>query len=215
MKTVFKAVLVVVIAMIAVEANAQNRFKLGYVGANMKAKGTGATTTYSQSGFLVGFDHDLALPTVSGLSVRPGVNFVYATGKMSGDKLTEMDVYVPIDVKYAYEIDNALGVYAFAGPRFDVGLSSKISGGDESYKYSGDYYTGKYETTYEGQTTTEEGEGSFNRFDLKFGLGAGVKYNNLSFEVGYDLGLLNRYREASDGYSLKRNRFVLTVGYSF
>jgi hypothetical protein len=216
MKTIFKTVLVVVLAVFAIEASAQS-LKVGYVGGNWKEKDTDndRTKTYSLSGFLVGFDYEYVLPSAKGVSIRPGVNLVYTSGRKSGEKLTDLDVYVPVDVKYAYDINSSLSVYAFAGPRFDVGLISRSTDKYDGYKDSSDKYSGERKITYKGETTTVEGDPEYKRFDLKIGLGTGVRFKKVSFEIGYDFGLINRYIETYDDYTLKRNRLILTVGYNF
>ncbi len=50
------------------------------------------------------------------------------------------------------------------------------------------------------------------RFDLGLMFGAGIKYQNISVELGYNIGLLNRY---DDDDRVTMNSFVVGLGYSF
>jgi hypothetical protein len=230
MKRALKAVLVVALAAVATNASAQLGIKAGYVSSSDKLKANSVTISPSgQNGFLVGINYDIALSSW-GLSIRPGVNYTYIGGESAAStvigflginmKEREHALGIPIDFKYAYAFNNGLKLYAFAGPRFNMGLVAGISYSEDGDKTSINPYTGKVKYTYfEGDSETEDmDETIYNRFDMQLGLGAGVQYKALSMEVGYDWGLLNRFDDditERSTVTLKRGQLFVGLGYSF
>lgn len=60
-------------------------------------------------------------------------------------------------------------------------------------------------------------EGSLKRFDVMLGASVGADFfNKLEVRLGYDWGLVNRYRkELADDLKMRRGQFNLTVGVRF
>jgi hypothetical protein len=71
------------------------------------------------------------------------------------------------------------------------------------------------------ETTTAKGDGTdYGRFDIKFGIGAGVTVaEKLNVKLGYNIGMLNRYtgEQLSKDYKYKMHTgvFYLGVGFNF
>lgn len=95
-----------------------------------------------------------------------------------------MDLRVPILLSYTHQLSD-MGLGIFAGPQLNIGVA-------------GDAYGDK---------------GVLNRFDVGVTFGAMATYEKFCFELGYNLGLLNRYKDAPSGYSAKTSQFFLGVGY--
>jgi hypothetical protein len=245
MKTIFKPLVAAsLLAICSTAAHAQIGVRAGYLSSATKFNPTDAHYVIkdkAQSGIFVGVDYTLPL-TVQSLSLRSGLTYSHTSGKgivssmlgMVADygmgelgdseemlKFKEINhsLSLPIDVKYTFELPRGLKVYAIAGPRIAIGLSSIIKanygyGERESYNL----YSGKSVYKYDGETETDDsGEGVYSRFDLQFGVGTGVQYKRYSLELGYDWGILNRLKGdyGGDNVRVTRNRFYLGVGYSF
>ncbi|MDR1671395.1 MAG: PorT family protein [Alistipes sp.] len=234
MKKIIFALMVVAMAAATLTANAQFGMKFGYVSQSSKFKNDDDSTfkPKAQSGVYVGFSYDIAT-AVTGLSVRPGLVYTYVGGKslMAEELAYELDVNanrikdrshsvaVPIDLKYAYNVSDDFKIYAFAGPRLDVGLFYQATMKYEGVKGSVDLYSGKIKAKdsdgNEVSETMEDG-GIASRFDIQLGLGAGLQYKKVALEVGYDFGMLNRLKsEYSDDVTLKMSKFVIGLGFAF
>ena len=93
-----------------------------------------------------------------------------------------IDVRVPILMNYVIHF-NDFGIGAFLGPNVTIGLA-------------GDAYG--------------DGDGYMRRFDLGLTFGAQLSYQKFSFELGYNMGLLKRYKDTE----IKSNQFFVGVGYA-
>ena len=233
MKNVFKIVMAAAVALISINANAQFGVKFGYTSQTSKFSYDGSSySPKAQSGFFAGFTYDI--PTAAnGLSVRPGLIYQYVGGKsiladelsyeleVSSNKVKDQShsVLVPVDLKYAYSVNDEFSIYAFAGPRAEVGIIYLATFKESGAKGSIDLYTGKIKVKYDGETMSEEMEdgGLASRFDLKLGFGAGFQYRRVSFEIGYDIGMLNRIKSTyvEDDETLKRSGLNIGIGFAF
>lgn len=234
MKKRFKFILVAALAVVAVSANAQLGVQFGWVNSAERSKSGNVKIKHDAlNGFKIGVNYDFGLP-VEGLSIRPGLNYMYLGDKLAEQQISSASVKynrndhylnIPVDVKYAYAFSDDFKVFAFAGPKFAIGLASSLTG---SYSGSilGQDYSGKAVISrFSGKVTVKDGEreigedlfdtGLYNRFDLQLGLGAGVQYKSLSLEFGYDWGLLNQAKNASGDYRYKRNQLYLSLCYNF
>ena len=115
--------------------------------------------------------------------------------------------------------DRMLRIYVFGGPTFEVGLKSadklSVAGiGEISYNY----YTGKFSSSSDEITDIVASSGLFpdqkvyGRFDVMVGGGVGIQVIRfLDIKVGYDYGLVNRYRKEMDK-TVNRGQFYVGVG---
>ena len=147
------------------------------------------------------------------LGLQPGIRYTFAgeseSDEIAGVKIktsfTEHYLDIPVNVKYAYDIiPSTLKAYAFAGPVFSLGLASnlKAGAGDTSVK------------------TNDYKDKEYGRFDIKFGIGAGVTVaEKLNVKLGYNIGMLNRYTGEQISKDLKYKThtgvFYLGVGFNF
>ncbi|MBO4264121.1 MAG: outer membrane beta-barrel protein [Bacteroidales bacterium] len=94
---------------------------------------------------------------------------------------------------FGTDIGSGLRFFAYAGPSASIAVASKIISGS---------------TTYDRLQDND----SLQRFDVMLGAGVGLQFNDMiRFQVGYDMGMLNRYN--SSNYTVKRNQ--LTAGLAF
>lgn len=240
MKKSLKVVLVAVLAVFAIEANAQFGIQAGYVNSVERFKNNGGKgTSDGMNGFKVGVSYDIAFP-VKGLSIRPGLNYVYIGDKLADEESLGMTfkasrnehyLNVPIDIKYAYGFSDNFKIYAFAGPKFAVGVASTVNGkfsgslpliGDISGSGSYDFYTGKVKLKGVADNADNAAEEfldmgyKYSRFDVQLGVGVGVQVLQLlSVEFGYDWGLLNRVKDLPDNNYYKRNQLYVSLGLNF
>lgn len=177
-----KVLISLAIAFAAVmSANAQISVGAGYLNQTNTVKAGDSSTKNAYNGFYAGADASYALGY--GISFTPGVYYAYVAGKESAIKdlvtadYTRHDLVIPVNFKYGLDIANALGVFVYAGPQFNIGLSSKST------------------ATVAGISSTLDNygeDGYARRFNMAIGLGAGVDILDLiRINVGYDFGLLN------------------------
>ena len=95
-----------------------------------------------------------------------------------------MDLRVPILLNYSYQVSE-IGLGIFVGPQVTVGLAGDAYGDN----------------------------GALKRFDVALSFGAQATYQKFTFELGYNLGLLNRLKDADGDNSIKSHQFFLGVGY--
>ena len=200
---------------LAVEANAQIGVGLGYNLLTTTTTMADESEDDSLNGFYLEATYDINFLNRNwgSLGLQPGFRYTFAgesdsdevAGVKTNASLTEHYLDVPVNVKYSYEIiPTTLKAYAFAGPVFSLGLASNIKAGagDTSVK------TNNYKDT------------EYGRFDIKFGLGAGVTLaEKLNVKLGYNIGMLNRYtgEQISKDYKYKTHTgvFYLGVGFNF
>ena len=200
---------------LAVEANAQIGVGLGYNLLTTTTTMADESEDDSLNGFYLEATYDINFLNRNwgSLGLQPGFRYTFAgesdsdevAGVKTNASFTEHYLDVPVNVKYSYEIiPTTLKAYAFAGPVFSLGLASnlKAGAGDTSVK------TNNYKDT------------EYGRFDIKFGLGAGVTLaEKLNVKLGYNIGMLNRYtgEQISKDYKYKIHTgvFYLGVGFNF
>ena len=195
---------------LAVDANAQLGVGIGYNLLNTQTIGD-ESDDESLNGFYIEatYDFNFLEKNWGSLGLQPGVRYTFG-GETESDEvlgittrasLAEHYLDVPVNVKYAYDaIPSKLDVYAFAGPVFSLGLSSALSASvnEEIVK------TNNYKDT------------DYGRFDIKFGIGAGVTVvEKLNVKLGYNIGMLNRYTGEQVKYKTHTGVFYLGVGFNF
>ena len=199
----------------AVDANAQIGVGLGYNLLTTTTTMADESEDDSLNGFYLEatYDFNFLNKNWGSLGLQPGLRYTFA-GESDSDEVAgiktkasfaEHYLDFPVNVKYAYDVIAAkMKVYAFAGPVFSLGLASnlKAGAGDTSVK------TNNYKDT------------EYGRFDIKFGLGAGVTLaEKLNVKLGYNIGMLNRYtgEQISKDHKYKTHTgvFYLGVGFNF
>lgn len=100
---------------------------------------------------------------------------ITTTGKLSDHNLS-----IPLRVQWRYEIVPDWSVFVYTGPSFDIGVGGKL-------KQSGEFM-GEYVSTEESIYNPDSG---FKRFNMLWGVGAGVRWKFLQLRIGGDWGLLD------------------------
>ena len=213
---------------LAVEANAQLGVGVGYNHINTTHKMADESDDESLDGFYIEATYDLNFLDANwgSLGLQPALRYTFG-----GDSESEVNTRVsiaehyldiPVNVKYGYDVlPSKLKVFAFAGPVFSLGLSSVTSVSTDNSIVKTNYYTGTIKTKLNSETTKAKGDViDYGRFDIKFGIGAGVTVaEKLNVKLGYNIGMLNRYtgEQLSKDYKYKIHTgvFYLGVGFNF
>ena len=184
----------------------------------------------AMNGFEVGFDQTFKIAKGI-IAVDYGLNYTFLAsdnaifdlgflGKTSG-KITQHYLDIPVHLQIGVPILGVVRVFAWGGPKFIVGLSSKatadvnILGAETTFTYNN--YSGK--TTAAGLGDNEisavsENMPTYKRFDIMMGVGGGVElFKHVTVKAGYEWGLMNLSK--TDGMSINRNQFVVSAGLSF
>jgi hypothetical protein len=213
---------------LAVQANAQVGVGIGYNLLNTTRAIGDDSDDDSLNGFYVEatYDFNFLDKNWGSLGLQPALRYTFG-----GDSESEVNTRVsiaehyldiPVNVKYGYDVlPSKLKVFAFAGPVFSLGLSSVISASTDNSIVKTNRYTGTIKTKLNSETTKAKGDGTdYGRFDIKFGIGAGVTVaEKLNVKLGYNIGMLNRYtgEQLSKDYKYKTHTgvFYLGVGFNF
>lgn len=169
-------------------------------------KYTGATGTKSKdvaNGFYAGVGYNIKDLFGDGGSIDTGLQYVGFWGKPGtmdlglGYKGQQKDSYIqlPVRVRYTWENEN-FNFFLYAGPKFMFGLKSQ--------------FVGELVTT---NWYAKQLESAYKRFNLMLGLGGGFEIGeHLRIDLGYDWGVLNRYKGALKDSGNKLYQSMLTVG---
>ncbi len=201
MKKILCSIFAASLMLLGTSAYAQLAVGAGYVNSKQTLKTSQTTFSAPTNGFYAGLEYNVPVGDFFGLSA--GVNFEYLMSKnyslsvVSGD-FKEQYINAPVHINVGFPLADGIRLFAFAGPTFSYALSGKVSVGSMSY----DVYK------------TE----SYNRFDVLVGGGAGLDLmNKIRLQVGYDLGMFNKFPKNHDGSeaSTKLNRNQLYAGLAF
>lgn len=230
MKSYFKLIAVAVAIFAAsIEASAQFGVNISYMNSNARPV-QWSDAKNQTNGFTVGIDNELKL-IGNFLSIQPGLYYQHLLASEDivdlGSQLYAKNTYsdyflaIPLHVKLGFNIlpNKMLRLYVFAGPTFEIGLKSadKLSIA-EIGEISYNYYTGKLSSSSDEITDIVASSGLFpdqkvyGRFDVMVGGGVGIQVIRfLDIKVGYDYGLVNRYRKEVDK-TVNRGQFYVGVG---
>ena len=230
MKSYFKLIAVAVAIFAAsIEASAQFGVNISYMNSNARPI-RWSDAKNQTNGFTVGIDNELKL-IGNFLSIQPGLYYQHLLASEDivdlGSQLYAKNTYsdyflaIPLHVKLGFNIlpNKMLRLYVFAGPTFEIGLKSadKLSIA-EIGEISYNYYTGKFSSSSDEITDIVASSGLFpdqkvyGRFDVMVGGGVGIQVIRfLDIKVGYDYGLVNRYRKEVDK-TVNRGQFYVGVG---
>lgn len=216
MKNLFRSIVLLSLAFIYVESNAQNFvLKAGLNLANLLDKDD--SDTYSNDfkmnpGFHVGAT--ILVPFSEAVSLETGLVLMTRGMKISeesgGFKLTAnanlMYLDIPILVKGAYSLSDNTKMYGAIGPYIGIGLSGKakatIDDGTTSSSSEEDIKWGNDENT-----------DNLKRLDFGLSFGAGVEISSFLVGVSYDLGLSNISTIQDGGTTIKNRVLKFSLGY--
>lgn len=171
MKKLFTVLAVAVMILLAGKANAQITLHAGYQNASYDLKwnyeGESGTESVNLGGVYAGATYDIDLGMAS-IYLTPGAELSYCSYKPSyegAESLDQIDLRVRFWARWNKNLTEEMVLGVFAGPALNVGLSGKV-----------------YDSNY----------GGLKKVDLGLTFGAQLRYNRIGFEIGYNLGLLNR-----------------------
>ena len=218
----------------------------GYVNSNYRTLDLATddvTTSGLLHGFTLGLTKDFSL-LPHALYFQTGLNYIYQNDPRNENykiPLTDMSVRlvgdreehhlgIPLRLKYDLHLLDRVGLTFDAGPTLLMGLSSK-------YQYKTkladsvlavDYNLYNQKITASGSSSLFDledwmaksemyPEGRLGRFDVMLGASVGAHFFHvLEVRIGYDYGLINRYRkEIADLYTMRRGQFTLSAGIRF
>ena len=185
----------------------------GYINSTLSGQFNGnAQDPVNSNGFYAGASFNVALP--GGLAVAPGLYASLITNTSEGgvslfgvsqnskSTFTEIALNVPVLANYTYALNRDAKVFAYAGPTFQLGLSSKTvteNSGVVSGTSTSDHYA----------------DGDFKKFNVYVGGGVGAEFAKILVTVGYDYGLMNLYAGSTDNTYYHRANLHIGVGYAF
>lgn len=235
-----------ILIIVSMSVNAQVGIEAGYVNSTFQSSPDEGDDMGGYNGFRLGVTYNIGL--VSGLSLQTGFHYSYIVRSESDNfnepgleveiKMShkEHNVDVPLHFAYTFPVTNSFKLFAFAGPKLVMGVSSKmktewamnLSLLGEAIRANADYTYNYYNEEWSISASDEEikdlieaeidgGMGKFSRFDVQLGLGIGaVIQDRFLIKGGYDWGLLDRLTgEDAEHYSLRRNQFYIGIGYQF
>lgn len=138
-----------------------------------------------------------------GLGIQTGLYYEMSYSKEDSEGIkiswSEHNLSIPLRIQYRYEIISDLSVFIYTGPSFDISLANTM-------KASADGYSEKINVN----VIEESG---LNRFNMLWGVGAGVRWRGLQLMLGGDWGLTKIYK---DDYGIKLNKpFSISLSYQF
>jgi len=185
----------------------------GYINSTRTGQYNGsAENPVNSNGFYVGASYNVGLS--GNLGVAPGLYLSmishtneagvsgFGLSQNSKSTFTEMAINVPVMANYSYALARDAKVFAYAGPTFQLGLSSKtrtIDSGVLSADNTRDHYA----------------QSDYNKFNVYVGGGIGAEFAKILVVLGYDYGLMNLYAGSTDNTFYHRSNLHIGVGYAF
>lgn len=179
---------------------------------------------YFQTGLDYIYQNDARNENISVAGIDSGLRVV-------GDR-TEHFLSLPLRLKYTFPITDRIGLGVDAGPTLLMGLSSKMKyrtrfADGESSAVTHNIYKGEMDADgmLDGRWNMVEWinetgmlpEGRLRRFDVMLGASVGADFfDMLEVRVGYDWGLINRYKkDIGEDLKMRRGQFNLSVSVRF
>ena len=202
-------------------------------------------TSAGLDGFFAGITKDLSIIPRK-FYFQTGVDYIYQNDERNetvtvagldaglrivGDR-TEHYMAVPLRLKYSVPLTDRIGLDIDAGPTLLLGLSSKMK---YRTRFADGVSTGVTYNIYKGEMdkanmkvdrwdiaqwingTGMLPEGRLRRGDITMGASVGADFFNvMEVRMGYDWGLVNRYRKTvTEDLIMRRGQFTLSVGVRF
>ena len=152
------------------------------------------------------------VPVVANFYVEPGLKFYYDTYSLKKEwvealqddiilnsvSIKKFGMRIPIMAGYHFDFTQDVKVSVFTGPELEVGFSGKEYIKGHNIDISGSAYGD---------------EGGMNRVNLLWGIGAGITYQHLYFDVKGGIGMVNMLSDSDAKFH--ENRVVFSLGYNF
>ncbi|MBR5100832.1 MAG: PorT family protein [Bacteroidales bacterium] len=205
MKKIVTLLSAALVLLASAPAFAQASVGAGYFNSIDVVKSGSTTNSDPLSGFYAGVG--FTVPVASGINFTPGVYYGYAAKsnatdliitKLSG-KREDHFINVPLHFSYGLDLSPDFRFFAYAGPSVSLGVASKVTSSVGTSSGSYDRY---------------QENSDLNRFDILVGGGVGVEIMNMfRLNIGYDMGMLNRYNNTNTAY--RRNQLTAGVAFLF
>lgn len=222
MKKVYTIVLAAALMLLGTQAKAQLNIGVGYLNSTEIDTQTSNNKELDRTGLngiFVGASYNIEI--VDGLGVAPGfyVNALFAEQTWSGGisilpivgsvtgTYRDVALNVPINLNYKYEVNGNFGIFAYAGPVFQYGVSCKTTYHGSIKIGTRSFSDGEVYNHYDAK------DGDSNPFNIYLGGGLGVQLGDIQLHVGYDHSLLNRSR--IDGEKTRRSQIKVGVNFEF
>lgn len=172
---------------IAMSTFAQVNIGAGYTNNAAKTTAGSTESNGTENGFFV--EGDYAISLGESLSIIPGIRYTYLSAQSASDvlggllglsgKVQEHYVAVPVSAQFALDLGSAK-LLLFAGPTFNLGLSSKTIGEAVT------------EVISASKTVDNFKDMNLEKVDVLVGGGVGIAVGKMAVKAGYDFGLLDR-----------------------
>ncbi len=176
-------------AALLVSFNSSAQSQWGFGGGFISGSFSGADLILdikAYPGFYIGIDRNWAFSSLEGLSLDPGVNFVY----MSRDKTRLPMIQVPVHLKYSVDLGPDVRGALYTGPTFNFGMVSNGFSKDDVWN--------------EGHR--------LKRWQAQWGVGAELTFSeSIAVKVGYDLGMTRAFAFSGDDPRVRFNCFHIGV----
>ena len=154
---------------------------------------TGAEASDSKVGMTLGGVVGIKLTSSAPVFLESGLYFTQRGGKGHGQDTRINYLEIPLLIKYGIQATDEIAVIPFFGPYFSYGFGGK--------------------TKVEGFKHSSFNDGYYEHPDMGFKLGCGAEYNNLYFELGYQIGVANISN--TDNLTAHGNAFIANIGVNF
>lgn len=202
MKKYFKIMIAAALMMISASAHAQMSVGVGYLNTNLLEKVGSVSNGENFNGVYVEADYNFNLYN-DFIGFVPGIRYNFGSTNIDGVKWSEQYIDIPLMFDLGYDFSDSFRLFAFTGPTFSFGISSKMKYSDTTinmYKFANEYF---------------DGAANYGRFDIMFGYGVGVDLLGcIRIKAAMDHGLLNRIKNDMDSVT-HRNLIRFGVAYLF
>lgn len=147
------------------------------------------------------------MPIVANFYLEPGLKFYYDTYSVKKDfnaplinslSVRKFGMRIPVMAGYHFDFAKDVKFSIFTGPELEVGFTAKAHAKGKNIEESESMY---------GE------DGSLNRVNLLWGIGAGVSYQHFYFGVNGGIGMLNMLKDSDAKFH--ENRVTISLGYNF
>ena len=219
MKKVLATVLAAGLMLVGTQAKAQLSVGAGYLNSDLTGQYNGhAEDPVNSIGFYGGVS--FGIPIAGGFSIVPGAYYSRISNSSEGgisigsfshssqSRFVESAVKFPLMARFGHHFTPDAEFFAYAGPSFQLGLSSKtytdtntaIGGTGASTSGETDYYANNH----------------FKKNTLYVGGGVGAVYaEKFILTVGYESTVMNIYGGTVDNTAYRRASLFVGVGYMF
>ncbi|MDE6574903.1 MAG: PorT family protein [Muribaculaceae bacterium] len=177
---------------------------------NITAGSVGLSVFNNGGGFEFGGIYNI--PVVANFYIEPGLKLYYDTYSLKEEwvkfiqggiildsgSIRKFGMRIPVVAGYHFDFTDDVKVSVFTGPELEVGFSGKEYLKGHNIETSGSVYGDN---------------GSMNRANILWTLGAGIAYQHFYFDIKGGIGMANMLSD-SDA-TLHENHVTFTLGYNF